>query len=324
MAETAAETFQENTNDLPEVAIIILNWNNYEDTTECLNSLKDIDYPNYQVIVVDNGSTDGSGDKLADEYDWCDFVFNETNRGFPGGVNVGIREAQNHNVDYVLLLNNDTVIDTNALQEMVTVGQSNNDAGIIGSMILDYSDETVHDAGRKFVFRTLEYENPHQGKRRSSLAGTHEVEGISGCCMMMKSEVINQIGILDENHFFFGGEDIDYCMRAKNAGWRIIVQLDAPVYHKVNSTAGSDSEFIEYHRARNKLWMGYLHGGSLGNLGIIYRSWRNLRRIVALLLNEERDRPTAILKSYADFVSFLIGEKTEKQPSKEKMLRNGK
>lgn len=324
MSGTTSDILGTNTDDWPEIAIIILNWNNYEDSAECLESLKEVEYSNHRVIVVDNGSTDGSGDRLADEYDWCEFVFNETNRGFPGGVNVGIRAAQKHDTDYVLLLNNDAVIDANALREMVSVGESNDDAGIVSSLILDYDDEIVHDAGREFVFHTLEYENPYQGRSESSLAGTHEVEGISGCCMMVKSELINQIGVLNDEQFFFGGEDIDYCLRAKNAGWRIIVQLDAPVYHKVNSTAGSDSEFKEYHQTRNKLWMGYSYGGLVGIVGIARKSLRNLRRVVALLLNGDGGRPTAIFKAYADFIMSAITDKVDQQPSKENLLKNNK
>lgn len=320
MAETAPRAFEENMTDWPEVCIIVLNWNNYEDTAACLESLKGVEYPNYRVIVVDNGSTDGSADRLQDEHGWCEFIFNKINRGFPGGVNVGIRAAQNDDVDYVLLLNNDAVIDANALQKMVSVGESSDDVGIISSKILYYDENIIHDAGRKFNFRTLEHENPHKGKPESSLTGTHEVEGISGCCMMIKGEVIDHIGILNEELFFFGGEDVDYCLRARDSGWRIIVQLDAPVRHKINSTAGSDSVFMEYHRVRNKLWTGYAHGGTEGKLGLIRRFMRHIRRIAALLLNGEKSRPLAVLRSYADFVSGIVSQGRKRQPSKEELL----
>lgn len=323
MAETASGVLRENTGDWPEVAIIVLNWNNYEDTAECLESLKEVEYSNYRVIVVDNGSADGSGNRLANEYDWCEFVFNETNRGFPGGVNAGICAAQNHDVDYVLLLNNDAVLDANALQEMVSVGESNDDVGIVGSIILEYDGEIVHDAGREFSLCTLEYANPHQGKSESSLAGTHEVEGISGCCMMVKDDVVNQIGVLDDEKFFFGGEDIDYCLRARKAGWHITVQLNAPVYHKVSSTVGSDSGFHKYHRERNKLWLSYIYGGLVSKIGIIRRTMKNLRYMLTRISKGETNKAKAVLHSYLDFIYSIINKKSE-QPRREELMDDGR
>src|SRR3989339_346256 len=122
----------------PLVYILILNWNGKEDTLECLSSLKKIDYPNYKTIVIDNGSTDDSVKIINKKYPKIKIIENKKNLGYAEGNNVGIRYALKNKADYVLILNNDTIVDKKFLTELVKVGESNEKVGIVGPNVYCY------------------------------------------------------------------------------------------------------------------------------------------------------------------------------------------
>ena len=125
-----------------KVTIILLNWNGKEDTIECLESLKHITYPNYEILLVDNGSTDGSVECFRERYPGMEIIENGENLGFAEGNNVGIRRAMDEGADYVLLLNNDTVVDPEFLGELVKVGESDPKIGIVGPKICYYNNKS--------------------------------------------------------------------------------------------------------------------------------------------------------------------------------------
>ena len=127
-------------NNYPKVSIIILNWNNYEDTKECLLSLDKITYPNYEVIVVDNGSIDGSTLKIQKEFPQHKYIYNNDNLGFTEGNNIGMEYAMKKGTDFVLVLNNDITVENGFLESLVDIALKNPDAGIVGPAVYFYHE----------------------------------------------------------------------------------------------------------------------------------------------------------------------------------------
>jgi len=123
----------------PNVFIVVLNWNNFPDTAECLRSLAKVRYPRYQVILVDNGSRDGSAEALEKEFPRVTLMRNPVNAGFAGGNNIGIKQALTLGADYVLLLNNDTTVSADFLDALIDFGQEHESAGILGPKVFYYS-----------------------------------------------------------------------------------------------------------------------------------------------------------------------------------------
>jgi len=236
--------------DYPKVSIIILNWNGVEDTIECLESLKKITYPNYEVILVDNGSEGNDVEVLTERFgDYIHLIENDKNYGFTGGNNIGIRYALgNSSPDYFLLLNSDTVVAREFLTEMVKVAEDNPRSGIAGSKTYFYNDPN-----RFWVL----WDNvdmrwgkvSHVGAReidQGQYDDIREVDHVPGSCFLVKRKVIQSVGLLDESYFSYW-EDLDYCIRARKAGYKIVYVPKAKIWHRVSKK----SAFHWYYRGRN-------------------------------------------------------------------------
>jgi len=219
----------------PRVSIIILNWNGLEDTIECLESLKKITYPNYEVILVDNGSEGNDAQVLKEKFgDYIHLIRNDRNYGYTGGNNIGIRYALDKgSPDYILILNNDMVVAPDFLTEMVKVAESDDSIGIVGPKVYYYDfPDIIHSAGMKTnawlgYFGSIGYKHLDAGQYDTQ----QEVDSISGCCLLVKKEIIHQVGMFDESYFCYWDE-VDYCFRAKSAGFRIIYVPQAIAWHK--------------------------------------------------------------------------------------------
>ncbi|WP_456420718.1 glycosyltransferase family 2 protein [Thermococcus sp.] len=266
--------------DHPRVSIIILNWNGWKDTVECLESVYRINYPNYDVIVVDNGSKDDSLQKIkeyaegkikvvskffeynpnnkpikvfeVDEneakqgkfnrpvYEKYDIdrrmilIKNKDNYGFAGGNNVGIKFALSVlNPDYVLLLNNDTVVDPNFLTELVKVAESDEKIGIVGPKIYYYEyngrHDVVHSLGVKIdLWKGLVYHIKKNDMLRISTC-----DCVEGSCMLLKTTALRKIGFFDEIYFAYW-EETDLCVGFASKGYKIIVNKNAKIWHKIS------------------------------------------------------------------------------------------
>ncbi len=239
----------------PKISITILNWNGLEDTTECLESLKKITYPNYAVIVVDNGSEGNDVEVLRQKFgDYIHIIENDKNYGFAEGNNIAIRWLlDNSKPDYFLLLNNDTVVAPEFLTELVQVADSSPSIGIAGPKVYFYSDP------RKLQFTRAKIE---LWKGRVVSIGRGEIDSgqyenieetdyCSGECFLIKREVIQRIGMLDVSYFAYW-EETDYCQRAKGEGFQLVYCPQAKVWHKVSSSTQKIGGFREYYMTRNR------------------------------------------------------------------------
>ncbi len=233
----------------PKVVIVVLTWNNYDDTKACIESLKGITYPNCSIVVVDNHSTDGSAEKLK-QTAGIHLLQNDANLGFAAGNNVGIEFAMQGKADYILLLNNDTIVDAGFLTALVNDASEHKSAGVLGSKIYYFNDRRkIWSAGggiSKLTKRTFQYgENKID---HGQFDVTREVGFVSGCCMLIKREVVEKIGALDPDYFMYY-EDVDFCLRARQAGFSVLFVPDSVIWHKVS--AATNRAFRDYYRMRN-------------------------------------------------------------------------
>ncbi len=236
----------------PLVWIIIVNWNGKELTLDCLDSLRHVAYRNRRILVVDNGSTDGSINAIRKRFPDIEILPLGENRRFAGGNNAGIRHALARRADLLLLLNNDTTVDPGCLDPMVDRIRSDPAIGIVAPKILYYSaPEVLWYAGGTISFwrgtmRHVGIREQDRGQR--DLPG--ETDYATGCCLLARKELVDTIGLLDESYFMYT-EDADWCMRARRAGYRIIYEPRAKIWHRLSISAGGHlSPFKLLNKAR--------------------------------------------------------------------------
>ncbi len=227
----------------PKVSIITVNWNGLEDTTECLESLKKVTYPNYEVIVVDNGSEGNDAQVLKEKFgDYIQLIQNDKNYGCGEGFNTGIRYVlQNSQPEYILIINNDVVVDSIFLDELVRVAESDEQIGIAGLKIYYYDyngrKDIIWSAGGKIRRWALKIHR-QMGENDTDLPKYQtltSVDWISGAVLMFKSRLTEKVGLLNP-WYFIGHEDIEYCLKARRHGFKIVYVPTAKAWHKVGAT----------------------------------------------------------------------------------------
>ncbi len=220
----------------PLVSIIILNWNGKKLLKDCLSSLfKLTSYPNYKVIVVDNGSTDGSVEYVKKHFPKADILPLDKNYGFSKGNNEGIKYAlKKYNPKYILLLNNDTeIIQKDWLTKMVEVAESDKKIGIVGCSLL-FPDRTLQHAGMRRFSELILPSYIHRLSFQKVQNNFRIILVALGACFMIKKSVIDKIGKLDEIYTPASYEDLDYFVRARKAGFLAVCAHNVKIIHKVS------------------------------------------------------------------------------------------
>jgi len=224
-----------------DVSIIIVNWNTKQLLEECLASvIKQTKLANYEVIVVDNASSDSSVEMLKEKYEQVILIENKENRGFAAANNQGIALAKGR---YILLLNSDTIVLDGATDKVVSFADNNKDAAVIGCRVLN-PDGTLQPTC--FMFPSLLnmvlsstylykifYRSRFFGREQMTWWGRNdirEVDVVTGCFMLVRKEAIEEIGVLDERLFMYA-EDTAWCYRFRKAGWKAIFTPDAQIIH---------------------------------------------------------------------------------------------
>ena len=225
-----------------KVCIVVLNWNSWTDTSACLTSLQRLRFERYNVVVVDNGSTDDSVTRLLDIFPSITLLETGKNLGFAGGCNVGIRRALSEGADFVWLLNNDTTVDPEALTFMVEAAKQDSRIGAVGSAIYDMHEPRelqVWGGGRiNFLLgRTRHFLKPVPDRR---------IHYITGASLLLRAPALESLGLLDDG-FFFSWEDADLGMRLRRAQWKLAVAGESKVWHKQTaSLRGSNTVLDTY------------------------------------------------------------------------------
>lgn len=238
---------------LPKVALIILTWNGKDDTIECLESLKKITYKNYEIIIVDNASKDNVSQIINENYPYVKLITNSTNRGFSGGNNDGLNYALKTDADYFLLLNNDVIVAPDFLDKLIMFAETDPKIGIVSPLIYYYDRPSiVWSAGLKIRLLGLYNLMNFIGKDDKNIPEIFNPQVVSGAGLCVKREVVEKIGLLDELYFTYC-EDVDFCYRARFAGYEIFTVKSSKIWHKVSaSTGGSFNPLNQYFMARGR------------------------------------------------------------------------
>jgi len=265
----------------PKIAIIIINWNTYQLTFNCLKSLEACTYKNKIIFFVDNGSKDGSGDKIALEFPDINYIKNEINEGFTGANNIALKVILKQNFDYVLLLNNDTEVKPNFLTHLEASMNFDENLAATQPLILDFPNKnTIWNAGGSFnSFFGLSKTRFKGMIYKPKLKIDTSTEWISGCCILVKIAVIHEVGLLD-NRFFAYFEDVDWSIRMTNLGYKLGVVPKSIIYHhssgssKKNNTSneGNLSPYAHYLNVRNHIYLIKKHTFFFNSIGsLIYQ-----------------------------------------------------
>jgi GT2 family glycosyltransferase len=239
----------------PTITALILNTNRCEDTLECIASLEGNAYKNLTVIVLDNHSTDGSVELIRSIFPWVRVIELQENLGYAGNNNVGIQAAVNEKADWVFVLNEDTILAPDCLSKLVEVGESDPGIGIVGPMVYHYNEpEVIQSAGGMLGPYWLSLHLSKDQRDQGQYCDPHAVEWISGCAILVRREVIEQVGMIDDR-FFIYWEETEWCLRAGRAGWRIVHVPMAKIWHK-----GVQRDFLPkpsffYYATRNRFLM---------------------------------------------------------------------
>ncbi len=246
----------------PKVAVVILNWNGRDDTLACLESVQKIQYPSLDVIVVDNGSEDGSIDAIRARYPFATVLEAGRNLGFAMGCNLGMQHALRRDAAFVFLLNNDAIVAPDIVDVFVDAATRFADAGALSPKIYYFSDpDRISYAGarwldRKGYFIHLGMNTVDNGVDFQTV---QESDYTPGCAMFFPAKMLDAIGPL-EARFFLLFEEIDWCFRLKKAGYRCLFVPRAKVWHKGSvSFGGRDSPLYQYFFFRNRLLWAERH-----------------------------------------------------------------
>ena len=253
---------------MSDLSIIIVNWNTKEFLLPCLRSILGGERRmDWEVIVIDNGSQDGSREEVKKVFPFAHFVENEKNFGFAKAANQGLQKASGR---YVLLLNPDTQVKNGAIERLVLFMEAHSDVGVVGGQLLNADGSKQNSIANfpslatelfnKSLLRVL-FPKRFPGKERN-YSEPVEVDSVIGACMMVRREDLAQVGFLDENYFLFL-EETDWCYRMKNAGWKIYHVPQAEVFHSQGKSAEADKKRakVEYFRSRYHFFKKNRGGG---------------------------------------------------------------
>jgi GT2 family glycosyltransferase len=271
----------------PLVAFAVVNWNQCQLTLDCLASLREQTYPDFSVILVDNGSQDGSVQAVREQFPEVTVLENGRNLGIAGANNVGIKQALDMGADYVFLLNNDTIVDAHMLDYLVGVAESDSSIGMAGPTMLFFDQpETIWCAGNSIDWTNGETSRLREGDSLSTVkdASLENVDFITSCAVLIKRAVFEQVGLMDERYFIYYDET-DWFARAAASGWRSVYVPWAKMWHKVSASMGESSPRTDYYMVRNRfLFLSKNLTGLQKALALTWATLRNLKIIAAYTL----------------------------------------
>lgn len=285
----------------PLVYAVVLNWNRREDTLGCLESLTRVDYPNLRLLVVDNGSSDGTPEAVSCQFPDVGLIVNDRNLGFAAGCNVGIRYALDRGADHVLLLNNDTLVDPAVVDHLVSLAGP--DVGMVAPKIYYAAEPTrLWSIGGMRHPLTIEKTGDACGQvDAGQWEDVLERDYFVGCVLLISRRLLTEVGLFDER-FFMYYEDSDLSLRARRAGFRLLLSPQAKVWHKVAvSSGGSDSPNERYLMARSSVLFFCKHVRGLRWLIVLpYRTGSAVKTMLRLLWNGRGQSAWAYLRGLRD------------------------
>lgn len=291
---------------MTNIFAVILNWNGINDTIDCVESIKRMRLEDFQlnIVIIDNGSKPDEIRKLK-KLSGVILIKNKKNFGYAGGNNVGIKYALKNNADYLLILNNDTVVNENLISEFIKAAKQKSDAGI-------FSPKIYFASG--FEFHKKRYQKPDLGKViwyaggkmdwnnvYGSNKGVDEIDNgqynkstdldfATGACMFLRTDIFKKVGLFDERYFLYL-EDADLSLRAKKAGYKVWFIPKATLWHRVSQSSAIGSELNDYYITRNRLLFGITYAPLSTKFALVKES-------IKLLLNGRKWQKIGIRDFY--------------------------
>lgn len=259
------------------VGVVVINWNGAAQSRLCLRSLLAVAYPAVRILLIDNGSADGSGATLAREFPAVEVLALPENRGYAGACNAGIGWARRSGMRYVWLLNNDTAVEAGALSALVSAAERTGAPAILAPTILTGGEaERIWSAGGVVRWPWLEREHIAAGAPAGAGPAAGPVAWASGCSLFFPLDVADRVGPMDERYFLYL-EDVDWCLTARRRGISVWLVPEARVWHAVSrSTRSLDPRVLRYYACRNYFLLAARHCGPVG------RAWVAGRLVVTL------------------------------------------
>jgi len=273
---------------MDKIAIIILNYNGLGDTLDCLESLNSLNRQGIDVgtFVVDYSDDKSEAQKIKKAFPLVTVIEKEHNLGFAQGNNVGIKRALQEGFDYILLLNNDTLVDRDFLINLYKFLVEHKEVGAVSPKIYfakghefhknRYKDDelgrVIWYVGGEIDWKNMYGSHPHVDEvDRGQFEKSQEVEYVSGCCTLIRAETLNKVDLLNEDLFLYW-EDTEWSLRAKSIGWRLMMYPQAIIWHKNAGSSSSGSALQDYFLTRNRLWMGMKYAPLRTKLALIRQS----------------------------------------------------
>ena len=262
----------------PSIAVILVNWKKYNLTSNCIDSLNKSNYKNFKIILVDNEYSEKSLIELKNQHKDIVVFKEKNNLGFSGGNNIGIRYALENDYDYIMLLNNDTEVKENFILPLVERIEKDHFLGAVQPLILNFSNKSIiwNAGGKLNKFLGLTSTRLNNNKLNSSIVFDDYTDWISGCCILIKSEIVKKIGLLDEK-FFTYYEDVDWSLRMKSLGYDLGFVKESIIYHHGSSSSknkktkeGVISSKIHYFNIRNHILLLKKHKNLFNFFGIVF------------------------------------------------------
>ena len=250
------------------IAIILVNWKNYDDTKDCLKSLYLSNNTSLSIIVIDNESKEKSASKLKKSFPQITILPQKTNLGFTGANNIGIKYGLTLGADYIMLLNNDTIVPKNFITPLLTTLRSNRQIAAVQPKIMFADNSNKIWSGGGIYYRliasttTIGYDKLDTEKYNKP----RYLDWLTGCCILIKAEIISEVGLLN-NRFFAYYEDVDWSLRIRKLGYLLAYNPSIPIYHKAGASSktknksadGFLSPFVHFLNIRNHIFLIRLH-----------------------------------------------------------------
>lgn len=256
---------------MQNIVIIILNFNKKDDILACLKSVYQLDYPSYEVIVVDNASTDGSQDAVRDLFPDAHLICNETNLGAPGGRNVGIDYAEKHfGFDAVLFLDNDVIVEPAFLRHLTSAVEANKDVGLAGGKaFMEYPSTTIMSTGIDVNFNTGFIGDIGSGKQdQAQFDEERFVPAYGAFGLLVKKKVLQELDGFDDHFNPYGWGEVDLSLRAKDLGYKTLFVPSAIIYHKGCKVGRGPIPDYEKHKTKNYLFLMKRHARGIQKITV--------------------------------------------------------
>ena len=293
-----------------KIAIIIINWKKYDLTLNCIDSVLKSSYKNFKIILIDNESQNSFPDEI-NKSEKIQIIKNENNEGFSKANNQGIKYSIKNGFDYVLLLNNDTLIKNDLIDSLIQQSSTFNQK-IIQPLILNYDGSKIWNAGGKInnffgTFQTLE-----KGKGFKSFKRYRTyTDWFTGCCVLIKLEIFNHVGYFDER-FFAYYEDVDYSIRLKKMGYSIALMTNSYLQHyesasskSMNKIEGNLSPYVHYLNIRNHILLLKKHSKSFNLIGVLlYQLVKIFSYLLYFLIRFRFNKFKMVSKGLVDAINF--------------------